>query len=589
MYMNLFPMSMTIRHQLALLGLSAALMLGGIPQVHAESSSTKAPPQVSQQYSEMYSRLMLAEYAANNNQPELAFSNYMIVAKWSQDPAIAKTATEYAIDLRMGQAALEASKLWAMLAPEDLQAQVVCATLMLGVSANSAAPYIAKAIQIAPEEADLHLLAIQQRLSPPSQKALFQIVENLAKQSPNDANLHFIVAQLAAQQLDVNVSDQWLHSTLKLNPKHTGAIQLNAKLIRFKAQSDKPALAYLEQQVKKYSANMELKMFYTSALLDNQQIDKALPQLEALVKDKKYKSEALILQSEIYIAQKDYGKAKKTLADASDDPTQRSTAYFLLGHIAERESNPDKAIEWYTQVNEGRHHLTAYLRASQLLQAQGQLVEAVSVLRNARPQTLGEQKQVILNEIEILIELTDYEQALDTVNQALSALPSDIELLYARSVIAGHLNLKPMVERDLLHILELRPDHANALNALGFTLSSQPERFEEARKYIEKAMAISPNNPAYMDSMGWLLFRMGNLKDSKHYLHKAYELSNDSEIAAHLGEVLWSLGEKNQAKDVFAKALKVTPDHAGLLDTLKRLELPPQSLPRPAPQKTTTP
>ena len=256
-----------------------------------------------------------------------------------------------------------------------------------------------------------------------------------------------------------------------------------------------------------------------------------------------------------------------------EDPIYGNNAKYNLAKLAEKDHNPTAAIKWYSEVKEGQLHIPATLKAAMLLSTQGAHAQALQIIQEANPANFAEQKQLLLVELDILVETKETEHAMKLVSDAITVIPEDLDFLYARSLIASMLQMTALAEQDLQKILTIDPEHANALNALGYNLSNQPARNKEALAYLQKALQLAPNNPAFMDSMGWVLFRAGKIEDSMTMLKDAYKLSKDGEIAAHLGEVLWTCGNKEQAKQIWHEALRNAPNHDILRDTLNRLKV----------------
>jgi len=362
---------------------------------------------------------------------------------------------------------------------------------------------------------------------------------------------------------------------LHLKTELTSAIELKAKIIRHKNNSDDPALKYLSQEVNKHPKNAELRMFYITALTDANLSAKAMPHLELLSKDKTYGGDALIMLGEANIKNHKYVAAEKLMHKALDFAKSADKARYYLAQLAENKGNNTEALTWYEAVSEdSEYHTSAFLRAAYLYAADGDHAKALDTLQNSMPTTFEDQKQVLLTEVDILIDTKDYDKALDNCNKVLGILPNDVDFLYARSVVFGLMHKYPETEKDLGAILALEPNNANALNAMGFTLANQPSRMNEAAPFLEKAISLSPDNPAFMDSMGWLLYKQGKLQEAIVMLGKAYQLSNDGEIAAHLGEVLWAAGKQDAAKAIWNKALLSASNPKVIHDTLTRLNIP---------------
>ncbi len=536
-------------------------------------------PQTTLSHQQILTYLLKADLAMQRNMPEQALENYLIVAQYTHDAQVAQLATEIAIQNQNFTKAAIAAEIWANAAPKELQAQLVATTLFVSSNSDKALIFLNNAFQINNPDIDQNLLAILNQLSIEGQKKLTSLVFKIALQRKNDPYAQLSAAQIAAAQLDIDSAQKQIELALKLKPDLTSAIELNAKIISYNTKNDKAALTYLEQQIKKYPNNGELRFFYITALLDNDQTAKAISNLNILTKNKIYGGEAYITMGEIYIEQDKIPLATETIKHALTFTDSADKAKFYLGQLAEYTKNNIEAIKWYEGVSENSEFQTqAYLRAAYIYSLVGNYSDALDLLQNANPTSFDDQKQLLLTQIDILIDSDEYDKSLENINKVLEIIPQDIDFLYARSIVYGLQNNIKDSEKDLRTILEIDPDNANALNALGFTLSNQPSRISEAMPLIQKAINLNPENPAYMDTMGWLLFKMGRTQDSITMLEKAYKISGDNEIAAHLGEVLWSSGKKDAAKEVWKKGLTSTQNTTIIKETMQRLKVPATEL-----------
>ncbi|HSX20305.1 MAG TPA: tetratricopeptide repeat protein [Gammaproteobacteria bacterium] len=538
-------------------------------------------------HQEILTYLLKADMAAQRNMYDEALDNYLIVAKYTRDPQVAQLATEMAVQTQSATKAMDAADIWASTQSDDLQAQLVAATLFISNDPQKAMVFLNNAFEIKSPDIDQHLIMIMNQLSPTGQKNLTTIIMKLAEQRKKDPYVQLTAAQISAVQMDIPNASKYVERALQLQGNLTSAIELNAKIIRYKANNDKPALAYLDQQLQKYPSNGELRLFYITALLDNEDTVKAMPQLAILAKDKTYGGEAYLTMGEIYVNDDKIQQASDSIKKALTFSGSADKAKFYLAQIAEYQKDNIAAIKYYEDISEdSEYHTQGFLRAAYLYSLAGNYDDALDILQSAAPTSFDDQKQVLLTEIDILIDAKNVEKALDNCNKVLQIIPEDIDFLYARSVLYGLLDKPKEAERDLRSILVLDPNNANALNALGFTLANQPSRVKEALPFLQKALSQSPENPAFLDSMGWLMFKMGNNQEAITMLDKAYKISGNNEIAAHLGEVLWSSGKKDAAREVWVKALSSAQDPKVIHETLARLKVPLGELKSPANVKT---
>jgi tetratricopeptide (TPR) repeat protein len=205
-----------------------------------------------------------------------------------------------------------------------------------------------------------------------------------------------------------------------------------------------------------------------------------------------------------------------------------------------------------------------------MLSKNGRMNEALQHLEHL-PVTNDQQRtQLIVAEAQLLREAGDYQKAFRLLSSGLDKYPDSPDLLYDRALAAEKIGKTDLMERDLRKLIKLKPDHAHAYNALGYGLAEHTSRLREALELIEKAVALSPNDPYIMDSLGWVHYRLGNLNQGLSYLKQAFGMNQDPEIAAHLGEVLWVQGTKDEAREIWQSALKNHPDNEVLLSTMKK-------------------
>jgi len=259
---------------------------------------------------------------------------------------------------------------------------------------------------------------------------------------------------------------------------------------------------------------------------------------------------------------------KKALALGYKDT---NAVYFHLAQIYEETNRPDLAMETYQMVKSGGRYLPAQIRYADLLALKGHLQEAREHLKKLPAANDQQAAHLILAEAQILRRSKAHQEVYDLLDEGLKKLPDYPELLYDRALAADKLGKFKILEQDLRKLIKLKPDNAHAYNALGYSFAERGTHLPEALKLIRRAVELSPDDPYIMDSLGWVYFRMGNFTEGLNFLNLAFAARPDPEIAAHLGEVLWVKGAKDDAKNIWRSALEKDPDNEILLETLQRL------------------
>jgi tetratricopeptide (TPR) repeat protein len=331
------------------------------------------------------------------------------------------------------------------------------------------------------------------------------------------------------------------------------------------------AIAFLKKELKgPLAKNYEVRMTYGRLLMNSKHMDEAREQFQTLNKqhpdipDVLYALGLLDLQTDHL---EDGERHFKRLIELGE---RRMEASYHLGLIAEFKQEPEAAIKWFSAVTQGQFFHHSQLKLASLLSRQGKADDALDLLHELATEIPQEKLQIYLLEGEILYQAKRYQEAYDLHDRALEEMPEETRLLYGRAMAAERLNLLEKTEADLTTVLSLEPNNVQALNGLGYTLADRTERYEEAYNYLQRAIELSPEDPAVIDSMGWVLYRMGRHQDAIQHIQRAYDALKDPEVAAHLGEVLWANGQHDKARQVWDDALQHAPDHNILLDTMKR-------------------
>jgi tetratricopeptide (TPR) repeat protein len=268
---------------------------------------------------------------------------------------------------------------------------------------------------------------------------------------------------------------------------------------------------------------------------------------------------------------KDYAVAedtfKRVLGMRYRDP---DGVRYLLGQVAEEQKRWPQAIQWYEQIQDGDHALPARMRTAGAMAKQGKLEEARKFLQQVATDNPAEEVQLTVTEAQLLRDANRHGDAFTLLGEALARQPEQPELLYDFALTAEKLEKFDLLESNLRKLMQVRPEHAHAYNALGYSFAERNMRLSEARKLIEKALELAPEDYYIIDSMGWVQYREGDLKGAAATLRRAYDGRPDAEIGAHLGEVLWQLGQRDEARRVWQEAQKTAPENETLLKTIKK-------------------
>jgi Flp pilus assembly protein TadD len=244
---------------------------------------------------------------------------------------------------------------------------------------------------------------------------------------------------------------------------------------------------------------------------------------------------------------------------------------LYLGQLAEERKQFDEALRWYAEVAPGEQYLAAQLRIAQLLSKQGKLDAGRRHLQELRAAGRADRIPLLLAESQLLRDAGKAKEAYELLAENLAAQPEQPELLYESALLAEKIGRHDVLEANLRKLIGVKPDHAHAYNALGYSFADRNQRLAEAEQLIVKALQLSPEDPFIIDSMGWVLFRKGDNAGALTHLQRAYSIRPDPEIAAHLGEVLWALGRRDEARKTWQDAAKAHPGNEVLAEVMKRL------------------
>ena len=536
-----------------------------------EATSTPEKPTVYGSFSEetLYS-LLSAELAGQRNRLDIALDNYVTQAINTQDPGIAERALRIAEYLGADQAALDTSLIWAKNAPDDLEAQRAAAIqLARNGRYDDAMVYMEKVLQ-AKGDTHFDFLALSASETDADTRAgLQKSFDRLLVKHPDNGQLIFGKALLMQQDGDA----EGALKLLEKNPPQDGEVApvlLRARLLQSLNRGDE-ALPLLKKSIRQYPDDKRLGLTYARTLIEQNRMDEAKAQFTSLAEQYPEDDELRFSLALIALEGKKWDEAQGYLEELIERDSHVDSAHLNLGRIAEERNDPQGALAEYALVGPGNDYLPAQMRQADILVSHGRGAEASKKLAAARDAQPDYGIQLFLIEAETLAANNQTDRAWNVLQQALKQYPDDLNLLYSRAMLAEKRNDLEQMERDLRAIIKREPDNAMALNALGYTLSDRTTRYAEAKVLIQQAYDLNPDDPAVLDSLGWVNFRLGNLDEAERLLRQALERFPDQEVAAHLGEVLWANGKQREAKQIWGKFLKENPESPILRKTVLRL------------------
>jgi tetratricopeptide (TPR) repeat protein len=574
------------RRSLTLLAAFSALASFG-PDVTAqqapsqpEMSGSVAPPAAdSALSSEVLYRILVGDIALQRGDPGLASRAYFEAAREAQDPRLARRATEVALFARQRALALEAAKLWQTLDPNSERARQMVATLVQSGAGDELKAELQHVLAEAAANGNTlgdAFLQLNQALSAQADKtAVFRLIVELAKPYPNVAEAQFAVALAGyntglADVETLAASVRAADRALELKPGWERGALIKADILSKNSPQDAIRFlnAFLASAPESRAASVAVAQLY----VEQKRYGEARDVFQRLLAEDPTDRELQFAVAALSVQMRDYATAQRLFEELKAAGFgQPGVVTFYLAQIAEETRRYDDAIALYREVTEGDRAWLAKLRIASMIAKKGDVAGAQRYLATLNPDGRDERLERTQAEAQLLRDAGDYGGAYAVLSLALAGDPDSAELLYDVAMVAEKLDRLDEVETRLTHLIELKPDNAQALNALGYTLVDRTPRTAEGMKLIEKALALAPADPFILDSMGWAQYRMGNFDDSEKFLRRALADRPDPEVAAHLGEVLWAKGERDRAKEVWQSQLKETPDNPVLLETVRRL------------------
>ncbi len=575
------PISRLVRpaRLLAVLLVSGGLLAGAVHAQQAEPAPDegdggKAADYPAQELTpQILYQLMLAEVAGARGQAVMAAQSYLDLARRTRDPRIARRAAEMAVFSRQADLAGDAARLWLELEPASLQAQQLASgTAASGARVDELQAKLANALARQGDTIGPALMGLNRGLAPIPDKALVRrLVTQLTEPYLAHPEAHFARANAAYVAGDAVAAAAALDGALSLRPDWEQAVILQAQLQQ--EASPGKGIDTLRDYVARHPDAREPRITLARLLVAAKQFGPAREQFEHILKRAPDDRDVVHAVGLLAMQQGDGNAAEKhfrhLLSLGFGDP---DTIRMYLGQLAEDARHPDAALGWYKAVEPGSQFVAAQGRIAQVLAGRGKLAEARQHLQAAAREAPNERVQYVLAEAQLLRDANRNEDAFAVLDEALRAEPENPDLLYESALMAERVGRIEVMEGRLRKLIALKPDHAHAYNALGYSLAERGQRLDEAETLIRKALALAPDDPFIIDSLGWTQYRRGQLGDALASLQKAFGLRADPEIAAHLGEVLWMLGRRDEAVRTWRDAARAHPESTVLADVIKKFK-----------------
>lgn len=520
---------------------------------------------------ELLYEFLLTEIANQRGHKALAAEGSADLVRKTRDPRLARRAAQLALEAGDIKKSIEALRQWQAIEPDSTAVNRALASILLrSGKLDEAQLELARMLESEKANSGDIFILIFQMLSPyPDKQAAFKLVRDLALPYPKVAEARWAVAQIARLAGEQTLALSEVRQARSLRPEWDLAVSLEAQLLQ--KNMPKQALEILQRYLSDHQNSYEIRLQYALLLLEQKQFKQARDEYQKLARDNPENSDVEFAIALISLQLKDYQNAKLLLLQALEkgnkDP---DTVRYYLGQLGEAQENEEEALANYRKIKGGEYQFSAQIRVVYLLNKRGRLDEAREYLQQIHASNNQQRVQILMIDAQLLREAKRLDEAYQILQQGLTKLPNHPDLLYETAMLADRIGKLDVFEQLLRKLIQLKPENANAYNALGYSLLERSERIPEAIELVEKALQLSPDDAAIMDSVGWGYYRIGRIDESLKLLRRAYADNPDPEIAAHLGEVLWMQGDKDDAMKIWQGSIKENPNNEPLQAVIKK-------------------
>jgi tetratricopeptide (TPR) repeat protein len=569
--LRVLPQCLSIVFSVALIGCSAIPLASKTALAQSSQGDTVSPGNADSKPASMDSQLMfeimIAELAGRRGQLDVAMAGYLRAAERTDDPRVSERATRLAIFGRQWKEAENVALRWLKLEPDNRDAtQMLAQALLFQGKTNQAAEHYIEVLE-GSDNLSASLQAIQFDLQryDDAEKTL-AILQRLRDEYPDELEAHLGVARayLAANERESAL--EATDSALQIDAQNVDALLLRGQMLSALGRPDE-GFSNILSALESDPENTHLRLGYAQLLVEAGRFDSVGAELDKLYAADKQNADTLLTISLLALDSRRYDRATQYLSELKANGAHLDQANFYLARISDQQQEYDKAITLYDEVGKGDLSFTAGIRAAELTALAGDLDTGRARLQDMADQVPNPamEPRLISAESRMLQQADQPAEAVQILTDGLARFPDNGDLLYARALTADSAGDSDLMVEDLTRLIELEPENAHALNALGYYYADKNIELQRAEELLEKAIAMEPTDPAIMDSMGWLRYRQGNFEEAIERLRAAYKLLPDPEIAAHLSEALWINGDRVEARELLQQALVESPDDANLL------------------------
>ncbi len=553
-------------------GLLASLALGGCVGIASKPGTAQEKLLVAGLSQDLIYEYLLGDIAARRGDPTTAASAMTRAAELSSNLEI--TLRAFAMSMEAGEygQALELSELLESIDPGHHRESALALRLQALIALNREEEIydtLVALIDVLPDQAELpqYIAQILGRTANPGQWLV--LMERVADHFEDNAWVQLSAGWLAYHAGELDTAQTALDRALALKPGWEEVALLKFSHLR-ENQDDTVIAEFASSFLDRYPDRLRLRLAYGRLLAEWNDNLAALTQFEKLLEFDPQNLDALyaagILSQGLALLEESKTYFEMVLATYPEEDRAR----LYLGQILSEQGAYDEALDLLREIASADFYFDVQMRIGFVLADAGRIEEALKHLADVTPKSQDEQVRIYLAREQVLRDSGQTDHALELLNAALIDIPDHPDLLYARGLVTAIMDRVVEHEQDMRRLIEIDPENAHAYNALGYTLADKTDRLTEALELIEKALSLLPGDPFILDSLGWVHYRRGNLDLALEYLQLAMDQRPDAEIAAHLGEVLWQLGDKEQAITAWQNGRQNDPDNSILKDTMRK-------------------